>query len=224
MFQKVMSWFGRAATLGLAKGPRVSRYYMYRHLPRFAPPPNPQARVLSISHSEALCQLLGFGPGQLTDASYPEVNLLALPYAENTFDAVISDQVLEHIEGSPQRAMEESFRVAKPGALVIHTTCFINPIHRCPRDFWRFTPEALAMLAQPHGTIVEADGWGNPYVWAYILLGLRYQGVPHARWHPFHWLATHNSTDWPLVTWVIARKSAPAVLPAAGTGTRAVAS
>jgi SAM-dependent methyltransferase len=179
---------------------------MYERLSRFHCVECEDEKVLSISGSRPLCRLLGFRDSQILDANYPEYDLLHLPFPDNSFDFVVSDQVLEHVEGNPQDAMDEAFRVLKPGGIGVHTTCFINPIHEDPGDYWRFTPEALRLLAQRHGSIIEADGWGNPYVWLYIWLGLRFAPVPDSSWHPLHWLATKNVRTWPIVTWVIAEK------------------
>jgi SAM-dependent methyltransferase len=150
--------------------------------------------------------VLGFSDDQVLDVSYPEYNLLELPFPENSFDYVVSDQVLEHVEGNPQVAMDEALRVLKPGGIGVHTTCFINPIHNRPGDYWRFTPKALALLAGKHASIIEADGWGNPYVWIYDWMGLRFEPIPNSSWHPSHWLATKNVKDWPISTWVVAKK------------------
>lgn len=210
MIKSSLRWFMRlvykASLAGLSRGADIRRYYMYTQLKAHAAQRDPGHRVLSISHSERLCLLLGFSRSQVTDASYPEVNILNLPFGEATFDAVVSDQVLEHVEGDPRRAVDESFRVLKPGGLLLHTTCFINPIHEGPSDFWRFTPEALKLLVGQQGEIVEAGGWGNPYMWIFIAAGLVYEPIPDCRWHPAHWLATRNSPTWPATTWVLARK------------------
>jgi hypothetical protein len=42
--------------------------------------------------------------------------------------------------------------------------------------------------------------------WLWIRAGLRFEGIPHARWHPMHWVATRNDPDWPIVTWIVAQK------------------
>lgn len=193
----------------LQRGPHMTRYYMYRRLSQLRSSGEPNAKVLSLSDSRSLCKLLGFTDSQIIEANYPEYNVLSLPFSNNDFDYVISDQVLEHVEGNPQSAVDETFRVLKPGGFAVHTTCFINPVHRAPGDFWRFTPEALALMCGRWSKIIEVGGWGNPYVW---LVGwidedlLRSEGIPEASWHPLHKLAMLNDAEWPIVTWVIAQK------------------
>jgi len=197
----------RASTLGLEKGHHVTRYYMYKHLAMHSSPRDAQSRVLSISGSYRLARVLGFSDAQVVDASYPEYTIFDLPFEDETFDAVVSDQVLEHVEGDPHQAIDETFRVLKPGGLALHTTCFINPMHAWPNDFWRFTPQALELLTAKHGDVVDVGGWGNPYVWLYSALGLRFVPVPHSRWHPGHWVATKNDPAWPISTWVLVHKT-----------------
>lgn len=196
----------KASSPGMKKGAHVTRYAMYEQLSRYAEPRPQGAKVLSISHSEPLARMLGFADEGIVDASYPEHDVFALAFSDAEFDAVISDQVLEHVEGDPQRAIDEMYRVLKPGGLALHTTCFINPIHYGPGDYWRFTPAALRLLAERGGEVIEAAGWGNPYVWAYIGVGLRFEPIPHARWHPAHHIATKNDPSWPITTWVLAKK------------------
>lgn len=196
----------RLSTAGLSKGPHVTRYYMYKHLSKYAEPRPENLRVLSISRSQHLARLLGFNNKQITDVSYPEFNIFSLPFREGEFDAVVSDQVLEHVEGEPQRAIDEVFRVLRPNGISLHTTCFINPVHGCPNDYWRFTPDALKLLTKKHGDILDARGWGNPYVWLFVAMGLRFFPIPNSCWHPANWLATTNNLAWPIVTWVLVKK------------------
>ncbi len=193
--------------VGSRTGIHVTRYTMYEQLSRFRCVENEGKKVLAISGSQTLCRVLGFDDAQVLNAHYPQYNLLDLPFPNNSFDYVVSDQVLEHVEGNPQVAMDEAFRVLKPGGIGVHTTCFINPIHEDPGDYWRFTPEALTLLARKHASVIEADGWGNPYVWLYVWMGLRFEPIPHSSWHPFHWVATKNVKGWPIVTWVVAKKA-----------------
>jgi SAM-dependent methyltransferase len=178
---------------------------MYRRLARFRVHPR-IGTVLSISGSVGLCRVLGFGPDQITEANYPEFDVLGLPFPDSVFDAVVSDQVLEHVQGDPRRAIAESVRVLKPGGLCVHTSCLINPVHFGPGDFWRFTPDGLGLLVEEGVELVETGGWGNRTAVIALALGLRTVPVPHLRWHPVHRLAVASDPDWLITTWLVARK------------------
>lgn len=196
----------RMSMVGFTLGPHITRYYMNRHLAAYKQEPEKEARVLSISNSMNLCQAMGLDAADVIDAHYPEYNILSLPFPDNSFDYVVSDQVLEHVEGNPQTAIDETRRILKPNGLAIHATCFINPLHPAPSDFWRFTPDALRLLCRGFSTVVDSGGWGNPFVWLLVNIGLRYHGIPEAPWHPMNKLAMLNDPKWPITTWIIARK------------------
>lgn len=165
------------------------------------------SRCLCISQSQALADVLGIRKAERTITKFPDVNILDLPYVAGHFDFVISDQVLEHIEGDPFLAARESVRVAKPGAWIVHTTCFINFMHMLPLDFWRFTPQALELLMKSSGAeVVKSAGWGNRAAWTYMQLGYRGEKVPEVPGNPVYDLAMRNEPKWPVVTWIIARK------------------
>ncbi len=201
-----LAW--RASLKWLEKGPHITRYSMYRRLQAVGRSLELDGgRVLSISHSDNLAALMNISPSEIIAADYPEQNILALDFEDASFDYVLSDQVLEHVEGNPQQAVDECRRVLSPGGIAVHTTCFINPVHGVPGDYWRFTPEALSLLHADWNQVLESGGWGNFDVWSGVVQdGLRYIGVPHASWHPLHKLATRNDPRWPIVTWVVARK------------------
>jgi len=207
LYRKLRNIAWRASMKGLPRGPHLSRYYMYNHLRELGRQlDNRTGRVLSVSRSANVVEILGLAPSEIVEADYPEHNMLSLEFPDESFDYVISDQVLEHVEGQPQAAVEECRRVLRPGGVAIHTTCFINPIHEAPADYWRFTPFALKHLHRDWSEIIEVGGWGNFDVWIAELDGVRYTAVPNAKWHPFHKLAMKNDPNWPIVTWVIARK------------------
>lgn len=65
-----------------------------------------------------------------------------LPSADDSFDGVLSSQVLEHV-GSPRLYLSEAFRVLKPGGNLILSTHGIWPYHPDPTDFWRWTKDGL---------------------------------------------------------------------------------
>jgi SAM-dependent methyltransferase len=133
--------------------------------------------------------------------------MLTLAFDDAAFDFCVSDQVLEHVEGNPFDAVAESLRVVRPGGWVVHTTCLMNPVHQAPGDFWRFTPDALALLCRSAGAIeIETGSWGNRSALALTQVGLRMVKIPLDPAHPLHRIATASERDWPIHTWVMARK------------------
>ncbi|WP_050814133.1 class I SAM-dependent methyltransferase [Clostridium sp. BNL1100] len=187
------------------QGPHITRFYMYEKIKDSVDVKN-KGRVLSISHSIPLCEYLSMDELEIVEANYPEHNLLNLEaFQEDDFDYVICDQVLEHVEGSPQKAVDECYRVLKPGGTLVLTTCFINPIHM-DSDFWRFTPDGLKILCKQFSGIVTSGGWGNSYVGFLERMGLRFVSIPKSTRHPMHKFATINHKKIPTVTWIIAKK------------------
>lgn len=205
--QNLRANFWRATMAGLDRGPHITRYAMYDQLRKTGEKlPKRTGDVLSISDSTNFIDLLGINATSITEANYPDHNFLSLKFPDQSFDFIFSDQVLEHVEGDPQQAIDESWRVLRPGGIAVHTTCFINPIHPFPKDFWRFTPDALALLGRKFSRVIDCQGWGNFEAWLLIRDGLRFEGIPHAPWHPLHRLAIRNDPDWPIVTWIILEK------------------
>jgi len=69
----------------------------------------------------------------------------ALGIADATFDVVLCTEVLEHLP-EPQQAVDEMFRVLKPGGQLLLTTRFLFPIHDAPHDYFRYTKYGLRHL------------------------------------------------------------------------------
>ena len=87
-----------------------------------------------------------------------------MPFAGETFDAILATQVLEHIE-EPQRAMHEFARVLKVGGILILSCPQYWELHEEPRDFFRYTEYGLRYLCEKSGFEVfdlrrEATGFG----------------------------------------------------------------
>jgi SAM-dependent methyltransferase len=186
----------------------ITRHYMYSRLGGMLAAYDGDGKsCLSISHSAFLVRLLGLRSAHLTEADYPEHTLLNLDFPDTTFDFCVSDQVLEHIEGNPFAAFRESLRVIKPGGFIVHTTCFMNEIHNMPKDYWRFTPDALRLIAEDcRAVVLECGGWGNKDVWRYMELGFRAAPVPGDPNHPICRVAMKNEETLPIVSWVVAQK------------------
>ncbi len=70
----------------------------------------------------------------------------------------------------------------------------------------KFLEDYLNFLKLEALEIIDVGGWGNPYVWLLDWLGLRYDRVPNANWHPLHKIALLNHRDCPITTWIVARK------------------
>jgi len=209
LLKKILRASIKLSTKGLKTGDHLTRYYMYKHLASVFDTFNKDSchkRVLSISSSIKLCSLLNIENAEITEANFPEYNILNLPFPDNYFDYVVGDQVLEHVEGNPQQAIDETHRVLKPGGIAVHTTCFLNKIHRCPKDFWRFTPDALVLLCGKFSKIIDVGSWGNDYALFMIWLGLGPCPIPDARWHPLHKIAIYNDEFLPIHTWIVVKK------------------
>ena len=184
------------------------RFSMYKILGEHARPliTSGKVRALAVSGSAVLTRIVA-PHATIEEVFYPEHNILSLPFADATFDLVVTDQVLEHVEGDPFLAVEECRRVLKKGGIAIHVTPFLIQIHGYPSDYWRFTPDGLALLCGRHSEVLLKDGWGNRYLWllswAGVLFGYK---VPLGTWHPYHRIAVMNEPNYPVTTWVVARK------------------
>ena len=80
--------------------------------------------------------------------------LESVPRPDGTFDCVLCLAVLEHVE-RPYEVTAELFRVLKPGGHLIASVPFLQPEHKVPTDFQRFTADGLCVLMRRHGFAVE---------------------------------------------------------------------
>ncbi|WP_447972472.1 methyltransferase domain-containing protein [Nitrospira sp. Kam-Ns4a] len=182
----------------------LTRFAMYRRLREVLRQHPCPGRILSISGCGPIVEMLSGDGQEVVQTDYPDVDMQALPYPDGTFGAVVSDQVLEHVR-DPARAVGETLRVLAPGGLLVHTSCFLNPVHRHPVDLWRFTPEAMAGLVRG-AEILECGGWGNRSALVLMFMGVGHHLVPEQPDHPLHRIALYNDPTYPIVTWVVARK------------------
>jgi SAM-dependent methyltransferase len=166
-----------------------------------------RGEVLGISGINHFYPLIDFEHARLTETDYPEVDMQSLPFETGTFDFCISDQILEHLE-DPGKALAESRRVLREGGISLQTTCFMNFLHRCPRDFWRFSPEALEFLCRDFREILCSGGWGNRIAILLCFLSnrFRFMSIPEGGRGLRSLIAESNEGDYPIVTWVVAKK------------------
>lgn len=86
----------------------------------------------------------------LENARLPEIS-------DNTYDIVLSTQVLEHVR-RPEDYLNEARRVLKPGGRLILTTHGIFRDHPCPYDFRRWTADGLNLVLSDAG-FRKCDIW-----------------------------------------------------------------
>jgi len=79
---------------------------------------------------------------------------LELPVSTNSIDALLMNDVLEHLP-DPAAAIREAFRCLRPGGKVFATTPFLWNLHYEPHDYYRFTGYALRYLFEKEGFVVS---------------------------------------------------------------------
>lgn len=81
-----------------------------------------------------------------------------LSFEDNSIGTVVALETLEHV-ADPIRAVEEMYRVLRPGGVLAISSLMFFPIHAHPWDYWRFTPEAFELLLTPfESRLVVAQG------------------------------------------------------------------
>lgn len=107
-------------------------------------------------------QVINFEP-----VPYPSTDVQgiaeALPFAENSFDAVVSLSVLEHVK-DPKTAASEMVRVLKPGGIIHLEVPFLIQEHGYPHHYYNMTAQGLANLVTEGCEILEQEipDYGHP--------------------------------------------------------------
>ncbi len=116
--------------------------------------------------------------------SFPNVDVItdgaALPFADNTFDAVLSEAVLEHVR-DPNAYTAEVTRVLKPGGLVRIDVAFMTPYHGVPDHFFNMTRSGLQLVVENAGLEIESIDPGphqHPFVALSLMLNQYVLGTP----------------------------------------------
>jgi SAM-dependent methyltransferase len=95
---------------------------------------------------------------QLEIVPYPHIDILAvnqaLPFQDNTFDAVFSLDVLEHVS-DPFLCAREIVRVLKPGGVLYLDMPFLCPEHGYPRHYFNATRMGVKRLFEDWMTFEE---------------------------------------------------------------------
>jgi len=90
-------------------------------------------------------------------------DILDLPFEDESFDTIISTQVLEHIE-KPWLMIKEVQRILKKGGICILTAPFLIPYHPDPNDYFRYSIEGTKSLFKNNNfEIIECDSYGKTF-------------------------------------------------------------
>lgn len=107
------------------------------------------------------------------------------PFQDKSFDTIIMTQVLEHI-AHPEIVFKELFRMLRRGGYGIVTAPFLIPYHADPHDYYRYTPEGLALLAKSAGfDIVESGPYGGLFTVISEFLHFSFLNPYESRTHPW---------------------------------------
>lgn len=176
-FKPTSRWAQLAKNALPSLGVGLRSHANFTHLTRLLKE-RPSPRVLVVGGS-----ILGHGMGPLvtepglqlvdTDVSIGERTALVcdahdLPFADETFDAVVAQAVLEHVV-DPNRCVDEIHRVLRADGLVYAETPFMQQVHGGQYDFTRFTPLGHRRLFRHFEQIDAGSGAGPATVlaWSY---------------------------------------------------------
>ena len=118
-------------------------------------------------------------------APYPSTDVLAdaeqLPFRDNSFDAIVTLAVLEHIR-RPWLVARELVRVLKPGGTLIADVQLLQPVHAYPSHFFNMTSEGLQSLFADSCDIEQTTvpHYGRPIYTLTWLLQRYADGLPAA--------------------------------------------
>jgi SAM-dependent methyltransferase len=104
-----------------------------------------------------------------------------LPFKDDSFDAVLSLNVLEHVK-DPFQAAREIMRVMKPGAELMCVAPFLQPLHGYPHHYYNMTAQGLKNLFEPLRDKQTAIYGAMHPIWALTWFVERYAaGLPDAQ-------------------------------------------
>ena len=104
----------------------------------------------------------------------------SLPFADEVFDLIILDSVLEHVP-DPIALLVGARRLLKPGGKIFGDAPFLQPLHLAPHHYYNFTPyglEQAAVKANLHLEYVAAEAHQRPEFTLEWLLRRTFESIP----------------------------------------------
>ncbi len=126
----------------------------------------PQARVLNIGgglKEYPNVVNIDIQPGAATSVA---ADAHLLPFADESFDAVLAIAVFEHV-AQPWYVTEEVERVLRSGGTFYMEVPFLQPFHADPDDYYRYTPSGLRSIFRSfeEREIGVSNGPGSMLTW-----------------------------------------------------------
>ncbi|OGF27365.1 hypothetical protein A2477_03955 [Candidatus Falkowbacteria bacterium RIFOXYC2_FULL_47_12] len=103
---------------------------------------------------------------------YPDIigDIHALPFVDNSQEAILCLAILEHVE-NPIQAYQELYRVLKPGGYCLVYVPFLFYYHAevgYYKDYWRFSEDALRYLSKDFSRVEMQNVRGALATWLHI--------------------------------------------------------
>src|SRR5262249_27770635 len=102
-----------------------------------------------------------FEPQTSSRLKLTTVDMLELPFDDQSFDVVASYQALEHVP-RPRRALEEMLRVVRPGGAIVvvspNLISLLSPLAGVFRHTWRNRPATTIFIRTQE---MPRHPWGN---------------------------------------------------------------
>ena len=138
-------------------------------------PVNITALDLSATSIEAAKRAVSQGPGRKRDASFAQGNLLSLPFADDSFDLVVTSGALEYVP--LQDGMNELARVINSGGHLLHIPCRPSPAstfleilfrfkHHSPRAVMQNTDRYFKIAHHYRFPPLQIIGWSKSAIMA----------------------------------------------------------
>ena len=86
------------------------------------------------------------------DCTFQSYNGVDIPFPDQSFDVVFSNQVFEHVR-HPERLLAEVRRVLSPGGLFVGSVSYLEPYHSY--SLFNFTPYGWYQINQASGLVPE---------------------------------------------------------------------
>jgi SAM-dependent methyltransferase len=153
-----------------------------------------QGGATSVEH----CDLKSSIPGAII------ADLTSIPRPDNTYDTILCNAVLEHVQ-FPDRVVDEFSRLLKPDGLMLLCIPFMQPYHPAP-DYRRYSREGMLELARVHNlepieilpvhTLAQTVTW----IWWSHLGETKGRVQQLLLWVPFYlWNRLSQKTDFSLL-------------------------